>query len=272
MRSEYSRLRKLIQANQLSLFSGFTILIANRHFEAVREHHIVVATYVRNTLCRLSCPRLIVVIDLIHSHLRMVDSAYDTEFHALFVIRPTGNHRSFAVVRPRAAQSISHIIAERTNTRHLADIGFHCHQFSRVVGSSGCPSFAIKKQTLIYLIELFANGIHRLIIMNTHEVEAETIHMIFFHPITYGLQDELTHHGALAGSLIAATRSITPVAFFVQAVEIAGAGLLKLRIAQVVGMVIYHVHDHADAGLMERLNHLFHFYNTALGVTWIGAV
>ena len=37
-------------------------------------------------------------------------------------------------------------------------------------------------------------------------------------------------------------------------------------------MIVYHIHNHADAGLMQRLNHFLHFPDTYLAVERIGCI
>ena len=72
--------------------------------------------------------------------------------------------------------------------------------------------------------------------------------------------------------LVATTRTIRVCAIGVEAVEILRNDTSQGASHDVVRMVIDHIHDHADTGFMECLNHHFRFANTACRIVRVGRI
>ena len=100
--------------------------------------------------------------------------------------------------------------------------------------------------------------------MNSHQVETEAVDMILVYPMQNRFYHILTHHRAVAGSLVTASRSIRIRAVGLLTIEIAGNGTLKVAVRSIESMVIYHIEHYTDACLMQSLHHLLEFTDTNL--------
>ena len=111
------------------------------------------------------------------------------------------------------------------------------------------------------MVQIFANPIHRLHIDQPHEIKSKTIDVIFLGPIPDRLPNEMTDHRTLRCDLVTAARTIGPGTIGPGTVIIVRNRLLKGGFITLIGVVIHHIHNHADACLMKCLNHLLHLTN-----------
>ena len=123
-----------------------------------------------------------------------------------------------------------------------------------ILGSFGRPAFTIDANCRVYSVHRLADFVHCLDVMHSHQVKAETIDMIFLHPVEDGFYHKLTHHRALACRLIAASRTIRQAAVFFLTVKIAGNGTFKVALCRIESMVVDYIHNHTDTSFvkMER--------------------
>ena len=96
--------------------------------------------------------------------------------------------------------------------------------------------------------------------------------MVLLDPPAYGLDHEAAHHFAVGGGLIAAGRAVREGAVFPHAEEVAGYSPLEGLGGSVGDMVVHYVEHHPDAGLVQGLDHLLEFPDTAGGVVGVGGV
>ena len=169
-------------------------------------------------------------------------------------------------------QCIADVIAERTYARHLIGPLLHRQFFVWISRRHSGPTLTIGKNRRIYLIERRANLTHRLLVMDTHKVKAETVDMELACPIAHRLHHKAAHHLVIRRGLIAATRTVGERTVFVHTVEILRNHATKRTAVGIIRMVIHHIHHHADTRLMQRLNHRFRFANTAGGIIRIGRI
>ena len=108
--------------------------------------------------------------------------------------------------------------------------------------------------------------------MNAHEVEAETIDVVFVHPVLHALYHELTHHRLIGSRLVAAPRAIAIGAVSILTIEVVWICALEIGMVNVKGMVIHHIENDTDASLMECLYHLFELTDAYSRIIGIGAV
>ena len=108
--------------------------------------------------------------------------------------------------------------------------------------------------------------------MNTHEVEAESVDVVFLCPIEHRLNHKLAHERFLARCLITTTRSVGNLSVGSLAVVIAGVGEIEVAIVNIEGVVIHHVEDDANACLVEGLNHLLELLDARYGACGIGGI
>ena len=139
--------------------------------------------YVSYHLCRRICPCSLRVVHLVEVYLRMVDATSDTKLYALLVVGNGAKNARLMVVAERTANAIAHIVAESSYAVKLLGVGF-CSQFLCRISTLSCaPSLTIYIYVRIYGVESLANEVHGFDVVNAHEVEAETIDVVFLSPI-----------------------------------------------------------------------------------------
>ena len=267
LRGEDSRLCQQVKLDEL-LFSQ----TRNAGPQTVSETHIVVTGHIRHHLCRLHSPRLLRVVDLRHIHLRMGNATCNTELQTLLAVRDTRQETSLRIVIKRSAQGITDLIAEGGNARHLRDIRLHAQLVSGQTAGTSTPSLPINKYGGVYLVDSLSDQVHRLNIMATHQVKAEAIDVILVDPVFHRLDHELTHHRLLRGRLIATAGAVAWFPVSRKPIVIVWIGPLEVGVLDIVGMVIHHVEDDADARLVEGLHHLLEFADAHLGLVGIGRI
>ena len=108
--------------------------------------------------------------------------------------------------------------------------------------------------------------------MDGHEVEAETVDMVFIRPVFHRIDDVVAHLLKVGGRLVAATGCVGIAAVVPVAVVVAGSGQFEVGTVVLRRMVVDHIHDHADSCVVERLHHLLHLLHARCGIGWIGRV
>ena len=96
--------------------------------------------------------------------------------------------------------------------------------------------------------------------------------MVLVDPVFHALQHKLAHHRLVRGSLVAAARAIAVLSVSGFTIEIVGIGALEVGVFDVVGVVIYHVEDHADARIVEGFHHLLELTDAHLRVIGVSGV
>ena len=176
------------------------------------------------------------------------------------------------VITEGTAQAVAELVAKGSNARETVDVVLHRQGIRGKLGSTGGPSFAIDVNGGVYLVQGLADGAHRPQVVDAHEVEAEAVHVIFLHPILHALHHVAAHHGALGGSLVAASGGVGKGAVGLVAVEVSGHGALEVAAIGHGGMVVHHVHHHADARPVQGHHHLLELADARGGVVGIGGV
>ena len=88
------------------------------------------------------------------------------------------------VIRERTTQTIAQVVAEGRNSRHSEGI-FLVGQFIVIISQfTDSPTFTVCQDGWINGIKGFPNGIHGFYIVDCHQIEAESVNMIFFSPVT----------------------------------------------------------------------------------------
>ena len=108
--------------------------------------------------------------------------------------------------------------------------------------------------------------------MNTHEVEAESVDVVFLCPIEHRLNHKLAHERFLARCLITTTRSVGNLSVGGLAVVIAGVGEIEVAVVNIEGVVIHYIEDDSYACLVEGLNHLLELLDARYGACGIGGI
>ena len=112
--------------------------------------------------------------------------AYGSGYAELYALLVAGNgcqESTLVVIVERTAQSVAQLVAKGRYAGHAAHVGLHGQLVLRI-GTRTCrPAFAVYYCCRIFLIERCTYLVHRLYVMNAHEVEAETVDVIFLNPI-----------------------------------------------------------------------------------------
>ena len=162
------------------------------------------AAYITDLLGWVVGPRLLVIVHLGHIYLRMSNATHDTELQALLLSRKTSQERTLMVIRERTTKSITHIIAECTDTIQLMGIRLHGKFLGRISAAACTPSLTIDIDTRIDAVNHLTDSLHGLDIVNTHQVEAEAVDMEFINPVLHALQHKLAHQRLFRSCLVAA--------------------------------------------------------------------
>ena len=135
-------------------------------------------------------------------------------------------------------------------------VGKHGARQSR--GSAGRPRFAIHKNarpTVGDFVQSGAHGVHGVDVDQAHQVESEAVKMVFPRPIRHGFHHKTAEHRTFRGHIASASGAVRQRPVRLAAQEVFGHDALE----PVVGrehVIVDHVHNHFDAGIMQRLHHL----------------
>ncbi len=111
---------------------------------------------------------------------------------------------------------------------------------------------------VVKVVEHGPDLVHGLNIMDAHQIKAETVDMIFLSPVADGIQHIKPHHAAVAGRFTAAAAGVGKAAVRHGAVIIIGHGQMLKRFIRIIGMIVDHVQDDADACPVQGQDHLLH--------------
>ena len=251
LRHEHGRLREFVHADTVAFR---TVLRAD--FNTIAQAIVIVAGDIAYMLHRFAAP---------------LGASNQSPHHILLARRITGSE-SRVMVEGTTNQRIADVVTERTYARHLIGPLLHRQFFVWISRRHRGPTLTISENRRIYLIERRANLTHRLLVMDTHQVKTETIDVELACPIAHRLHHKAAHHLVIGSRLIAATRTVGERTVFVHTVEILRNHATERTAVRIVGVVVHHIHHHADTRFMQRLNHRFRFANTAGGIIRIGRI
>ena len=151
-------------------------------------------------------------------------------------------------------------------------MGFHGELLLRIGTAACAPALTIDIDGGVDGIHHRTDLVHRLDVVDTHQVEAEPVDMVLVDPVFHALQHKLAHHRLVRGSLVAAARAVAILSVSGFTIEIVGIGALEVGVFDVIGVVIYHVEDHADASIVEGFHHLLELADAYFWGIGIGGV
>ena len=135
------------------------------------------------------------------------------------------------------------------------------------------PRFAVHQDafTARQLIQRGAQQIHRFHVVNFHQVEAETVQVVFLRPVEDRVDEIPPGHGALAGKLVAAAAAVRIAAVLVFPEKVSRHDVVQ-NVLVAVGVVVDHIHDDADAGLVQGLDHGAALPDADFAVVGVGGI
>ena len=138
----------------------------------------------------------------------MIGSSYDTDLNGFLKSRFPGSESAVGSICIMAFHSIAKVIGKDCHIRHLRYILFQCPPIFLKRRIAGCPSFAINEYRGIDLFELGSYAVHGLRVVDRHQIETETVDMIFLGPIFHGIHDIIGGLFQIRGGFVAATGRI----------------------------------------------------------------
>ena len=102
---------------------------------------------------------------------------------------------------------ITLIIIKESNVWQLVGIVF----LSLVIRSKTCshiPTFSIQDDFRIDFVHSPTNHLHGFDVMNSHQIKAETVNIVFFYPVEKRINHIFTEHFMLTGSFVTDSCSI----------------------------------------------------------------
>ena len=106
-------------------------------------------------------------------------------------------------------------------------------------------------------------------VQQSHQVKPEAVNVIFVRPVVYGIHNVFSYHAPLGGGVVATAGAVAGAP-----AEISRDDLVEAEAVPVVDVIVYHVHDYAQPGIVDSLHRLLQFPNPAgpvKGVCGVGA-
>ena len=226
------------------ILPGFTGSCQN---DPVKQGVVVMAGNVVDTLGRFLCP---------------IRHAHKTVFQIGLGNQCAGYKTGKGIVKDAAPQLIPNGIAEEGKTWNHMGISLN-GQGTAGFGKGGVHGPAFTVENNIGVVGM--NGCHHfpdgLNIDQAHQIKAEAVNVVFIRPVFHTVNDILAYHAPLGSGVIAAAGSVGKDIVCFPA-EISAGQHIEAESFGVVDMVIYHVHDNTQSGVMEGFHHLFHFFHT----------
>ena len=121
------------------------------------------------------------------------------------------------------------------------------------------------------LVQLGPQQVHRLHIVQAHQVEPEAVDVVLLRPVEHRIQKVFPGHGPLTGKLVAAAAAVGKAAILVLAEIIEGDRPVQ-HVVGAVHVVVHHIHHHTDARRMEGLDHLLALPHPDFAAGGVGGV
>ena len=124
------------------------------------------------------------------------------------------------------------------------------------------------------LVKRRADALQERDVQQAHQVEPETVHVVFFRPVEHRFKNVPCGHAAFRSNIVAAGRTVRRAAVRVLAVKIPGLRTPQPGI-QGIGVVVYHIHNNTKSVFVQRLHGFLEFpdaHGPVVGVGGIAAV
>ena len=161
-------------------------------------------------------------------------------------------------IKDIALDAIARIITEKadpvTQRIECALVGRACAALQ--IRTAAHPWLAVHQDAFAagQAVERGADRVHRVHILQRHQIKAEAVDVVGFGPVQHRIHDEFAHHGALAGKVAAAAGAIGHAVVGPAAVPVAGDCPLKAAFT-VIGVVVDHIHDNAQPRAVQGCHH-----------------
>ena len=212
------------------------------------------------------------VVALAVVDLRVSSSGDDANFDGLFVAGLAGSEAAVLGVAVVTFDGVADVIGEDSHLRHCRDVLLEGAVLGGQGRVAGGPAFSVDEDVRVDFLEGGGNLVHGLRVMDGHKVEAEAVDVVFLCPVDNGVDNEIAHLLALGGRLVAAARGVAVAAVGTMAIVVAGSGKAEVGVVILGGVVVYDIHHHAYADVVESLHHLLYLAHPCCRVGGIGGV
>ena len=216
---------------------------------------------------------VVVAGDVVYALLRLtgpVGKSQEAGVQRIFVADCPGDKAGSPAVKDGAPKQIPAGVGEEGNSRG---------QGGMILGSqlrAGTDGTGVHLPALAVEDHMGMAAFHRLNdlidggdVQQSHQVKPEAVNVIFVRPVVYGIHNVFSHHAPLGGGVIAAAGAVAGAP-----AEISRDNLVEAEAVPVVDVIVYHVHDYAQPGIVDGLHRLLQFPHpagTVKGVCGVGA-
>ena len=105
-----------------------------------------------------------------------------------------------------ALEAVSYLVVEEADSvAHFRRVNLRGERRRvGVCGRSHRPALAVHEEPRVDFVEGRADGVHRLNVMQAHQVETETVDVVFLRPVGNGIDHVLPEHLVLGSGVVAA--------------------------------------------------------------------
>ena len=260
LRGHHDRSGELVHEHQILMALAVLAAAVDGIDQLVIQTKVVVAGSIGDALGRHICP----------AEIRLTEEA-GLQIAAL----AAALHKALVCAGGAALDGVADGVVKRADAViHLRQILLICHHGAFVRLGGHVPRLAVHEDlfaaaVLIQAVERRANIVHGGDVVQTHQVKAEAVDMVFLRPVGDGIDHVFAEHQMLGGGVVGTARAVGEGAVLVHAVVVVGHRVLEPGVSG-IGVVVHHVHDHADAGVVERLDHLLALLDAHRAVIRIG--
>ena len=241
--------------------------------QLVVQGQVVVDLDVLHHLIRAAVVRVggaVVAVAVLIDALALVVATEHVGGDEVLLVGLAGDEAGVLVGEHAALDRVAQGVVEERHALDLGGIGLR--GFLVANGVSHIPAFADDENRRIDLVKRRTHLIHGGLVNQTHEVEAEAVHVVLGRPVLHGIDDVLAGHRTLGSHVVAAAGAVGQVAIGVVAEVVARHGLVEGVFGGVVDVVVDHIHHHVQAVLVQPGDHLLHFLDASARVTRVGGV
>ena len=181
-------------------------------------------------------------------------------------------------VKHIALDGVPGVVTEKANAR-IQPVQRRLVRRARPVfhaGGAARPRLAVEQDVppAWQCVQRGTHRVHGIRVLQRHQIKPESVDMVFLRPEHHRIYNVLAHHGPLAGKVAAAAGAVGEFALGGAPVPVAGDGAFQPGIRK-IGVVVHHVHHHAQTGFVQRLHHgpaLPHPHRAVEGVGGVAAL
>ena len=152
----------------------------------------------------------------------------------------------------------------------LSNVALVC-LLAAINGGTHRPAFTIDQGLGIDGVNCGFNLLHSCKVVQTHQVKAQTVKLVFLHPVSGRLYHKLAVHIALGSGIVSASACGAVSTRRGVSVIVVRNDAVKGAVC-IIGVVVNNVHYNADACCVQRLHHLLVFLDTNCTVEGVGGV